>query len=281
MKKMLLSMALPSVLLLHGLGFLLLLAFALNLGPRSELLPTIVFVTSCCVGGYLLKSKQKQAGCTVILDWAVFAFISVLLLSFALQAFNAPWVKANLRNVPFLVILPYLCGRLTTGHDLKWFATMIMVLFGASLGIAILIFLFVEDSQFHYRPIIHGSDEVTARFALLTAYACIITVYFQLTKTTQCLKVVVISLVILVLLVLLLNFLGLRGIVIATVPPMFVACMKAHWVPPTQRWIIAGVYISAIIASYFLFQQAALKDMEGARQISNVISSGAAKRQGA
>lgn len=269
-------MALPSVVLLHGLGFLLLLSWGAGWGRQPSLLLTVIAVASAAVLWRLVLEARNRALVMAGGDWAFAAIIAAVVLSLAWQPWGAPWVRINALYLLFLAVLPYLCGRLVKPDDLKLFTSLVVVVFAVSLTIYAVIFLTVDDSQWHYRPIIYGSDEVTARMASLCAYVCMIGWYWYMSssyKPSIWLEAVAVGM--LFALVIFLSFLGLRGVVLATVPAVLLTCAKANWLGRLHRFSIVLLYLGAVICAYYLFGSAVAKDVNAMRELAGIVSDGA------
>ncbi len=176
-------------------------------------------------------------------------FLFVMLLSAAIQGFEKPWIAANMIYVPFLMVCPYLCGRFLRQSDLSILFRALPLL--AILGILISIWLFATNSNswLQYRPIINGTDEITARLANLIACAVLL-IFLRLTwRTQQIDHYSILYSSVFIAGIVLLVFLGLRGILYACLVSIFLLLLKANWLGIKCRLIYSFLIAVVVIVS--------------------------------
>lgn len=133
-----LSPALPAAGLLFGMVFCLAISFFVGL-PWSQL-ATIAFYGVLLVWIGLLVMQQREAVRDFgLIDKLFYAFVLVALMSLAANDIHDIVVQKYLKFLPFMVLVPFLCGRLMRPRDIRIFAVFL-----AWAGPAILILALVD-----------------------------------------------------------------------------------------------------------------------------------------
>lgn len=268
------SMAWPSLFLLHGLGFLLLLGLVLGLGRRKEYAVAIVLLATVWMV-FVIARKWKRESFSFHLqtiDWLFVSFVVLIFLSFLAQGMDKPWVQANARFVPFYVIVPYVCGRFMRKEDAILFSKGLALALCITLPVFLLSFLSVDDSYFHYRPQVAGTDEVAARISHLVAQACVAMIYLLLTSVDAVrIHIVLRYLLLLCALAIVLVFMGIRILALISLCIVAFGCFKAKWMPLRQRALIVVVYALVLVGSYaVMYQTNALASKNGMEIVAEV-----------
>jgi O-antigen ligase len=235
------SVTSPYLLLQYGILFGLL--FVATAGLQWQPTFTAVIFLSAAVWVATLIPLQALRSPNVS-DILFASFLLLMLLSAAIQGWGQPWLAANLVYAPFLIICPYLCGRFLQRGDLSVLFRILPLL--AVMGILISIWSFATNpnSWLQYRPIINGSDEITARLASLLSCATLVT-FLRLTwKTQEVNRYTALYFSIFIAGIILLVFLGLRSILYTCLTTIFLVMLKASWLGIRSKL----VYTSAIIS---------------------------------
>lgn len=137
----LLSPALPAAALLFGMVFFL--AFASFSGLPWQPTATITLYCALFVWVALLAWRQRKLwGGIGVIDVLFGAFIFLVLVSLLIQGFTwaGPWKYG--RYLPFMAIMPYMCGRLMRVQDTQLFFRVV-----ASAALVMLMLLAIDYWQ--------------------------------------------------------------------------------------------------------------------------------------
>lgn len=245
-KKILTSVSMPAIFFQHGLLMGLLLAAIVGFSWLRE--ATILLFLLSAVGVAFAVARVGLPKPRP-LDILFLSFLALVLISMAQQGWSEPGVSVNFFFIPLLMIAPYICGRLTGRRDVTQFIRWLLLLAVVALLMTFVVLLGDTNSKFHYRPLLHGGDEITARLALLLAYAGI-TLSYLLTRqmvgaiwltnaSTKLLSALIIVILILI-------FLGLRAIALAFVLAVLINAYSAKWLSVLKR-IVYGLTISGLV----------------------------------
>jgi O-antigen ligase len=268
------STAWPSLILLHGLGFLLLLGLVLGLGRRTEYaIGAVLLSTAWLVFVVIRKWKRDSINIKLqIIDLLFALFVLLIILSFLVQGMDKSWVQTNAWFVPFYIIIPYICGRFMREADLILFSKGLALALSITIPVFLLSFLFVNDSYFHYRPQVAGTDEVAARISFLVAQVGVVMIYLLLTNVSSVrIRVVFLYLLLLCALAISLVFMGLRTLILISFCIVALGCFKAKWMSLQHRAIIAGIYVLFLVgANAVMIQANALASKNGSEIVVEV-----------
>ncbi len=181
MKPYLFSPALPAVAILYGLVFIF--AFTHFAGLRWHLSITLAFYSGLFAWVVLLAWRQRAL-------WATFGVIDALFCVFILWVLTSLLIQGDPgyvafkygRYLPFLVILPYVCGRLMRVIDLSLFYKII-----AWASIVLLMLLVIDYWQYLSKLVIYsrwpffGHDYALLLVAMLLAASLVILSFFFFT----------------------------------------------------------------------------------------------------
>lgn len=261
-RKILTSINMPAILLQYGLLMGLLLAAIVGFSWLREMTITLFLLSAVGVAFAVVRIGLPNPR---PLDILFLSFLALVLISVAQQGWSEPGVSVNFFFVPLMMIAPYICGRLTGRRDVTQLIRWLLVLAVVALLMIIVVLLDDTNSRFHYRPLLHGGDEITARLALLLAYAGITLSYLltrQMVGGKWLTKTSVKLLSALIIVILLLVFLGLRAIALAFVLAVLLNAYSAKWLSVLKRTVY-GLTISGLVvfASLSIQQASAAKNM--------------------
>jgi O-antigen ligase len=265
-KKVLTSISVSSILLQYGLLMGFLLAAIVGFSWLREMTIALFLFSAVGVAFSVVKVGLPKPR---LLDILFISFLVLVLISMAQQGWSEPGVSANFFFVPLMMIAPYICGRLTGGRDIIQLIRWLLVLAVVALLMAIVLLLGDTNSRFHYRPILHGGDEITARLALLLAYAGIILSYLLTRRMVGGIRFTKASaklLSALILVTLLIIFLGLRAVVLVFLLILLLNAYSAKWLPALTR-VAYGLMISALVVVASL-------SMQQVRETNNMLVTG-------
>lgn len=138
MRSYLLSPALPAAALLFGMVFCL--AFSQFAGLRWQQSATITLYGVLFVWVGLLAWRQRRLWIRFgMIDALFWAFILLVLVSLAIQGVFSPEAQKYGRYLPFMAIVPYVCGRLMRPRDVHLLSGIV-----ASAGLVMLILLVID-----------------------------------------------------------------------------------------------------------------------------------------
>lgn len=141
MRSYLLSPALPAAALLFGMVFCL--AFAQFAGLRWQQPATITLYSVLFVWVGMLAWRQRRLWIRFgMIDALFWAFILLVLVSLAIQGVFSPEAQKYGRYLPFMAIVPYVCGRLMRPRDVHLLSGIV-----ASAGLVMLILLVIDYWQ--------------------------------------------------------------------------------------------------------------------------------------
>lgn len=141
MRSYLLSPALPAAALLFGMVFCL--AFSQFAGLRWQQSATITLYGVLFVWVGLLAWRQRRLWIRFgMIDALFLAFILLVLASLAIQGIFSPEAQKYGRYLPFMAIVPYVCGRLMRPRDVHLLSGIV-----ASAGLVMLILLVIDYWQ--------------------------------------------------------------------------------------------------------------------------------------
>jgi len=135
------SPALPAAVLLFGMVFGL--AFASFLGLRWQPFATITLYSALFIWVALLAWRQRKLwGRFSVIDVLFGAFIFLVLASLLIHGvtWSGPWKYG--RYLPFMVVVPYVCGRLIRAKDIQVFFSVV-----ASAALVMLILVAIDYWQ--------------------------------------------------------------------------------------------------------------------------------------
>ena len=149
------SPALPAAILLFGMIFCL--AFAQFAGLRWQPSATITLYSGLLVWVVLLAWRQRKLWAGIgMIDILFGAFILWVFASLAIQGAPEAVAWRYGRYLPFLVIVPYVCGRLMRARDLHLLFKIV-----ASAGLVMLILLAIDYWQnFHGVAVYRSYDRL-------------------------------------------------------------------------------------------------------------------------
>jgi len=141
MRSCLLSPALPAIALLFGMVFCL--AFALFAGLHWQRAATITLYSVLFVWVSLLAWRQRRLWTRLGGGDALFlAFILLVPASLAIQGVTRPEAQKYGSYLPFMAIVPYVCGRLMQLRDVRLLFSIV-----ASAGLIMLVLLAIDYWQ--------------------------------------------------------------------------------------------------------------------------------------
>ncbi len=132
------SPAIPGFFILHGMLFILITVHFLDILWSST--ATVIFYMAVSSWVILIITQQRNLFRSVtVVDWLFLFFIFYVLLRGATDLSSVDnFNKSYLRYLPFLTLIPYLCGRLITYADVEIFKNTVIL---ASLILLILVLL--------------------------------------------------------------------------------------------------------------------------------------------
>ncbi len=265
-RKMLTSISISAIFLQYGLLMGLLLAVIIGFSWQRVMTIVLLLLPAVGVAFTVVKVGLPKPR---LLDILFLSLLALVLISMAQQGWSEPGVSTNFFFIPLMMIAPYVCGRLTGARDIIQLIRLLLVLAVVALLMVGVIFLVDTNSRFHYRPLLHGGDEITARLALLLAYAGITLSYLltrQMVGVIWLTKASAKLLLALIAVTLMLVFLGLRGLVLAFILTLLLNTYSAQWLSVLKR-VIYGLIILALVV-------AASLSMHEAREKNNTLVTG-------
>ena len=255
-RKMLTSISMSAILLQYGLLMGLLLAAIVGFSWLREMTIALFLLSAVGVAFAVVRVGLPKPRS---LDILFLSFLALVLISMAQQGWSEPGVSVNFFFVPLMMIAPYICGRLTGRRDVTQLIRLLLVLAVVALLMAIVLLLGDTNSRFHYRPLLHGGDEITARLALLLAYAGITLSYLltrQMVAGKWLTKASAKLLSALIIVILLLVFLGLKSIALAFVLAVLLNAYSARWLSVLKRTVYGLTILGLVVFASLSIQQA-------------------------
>jgi O-antigen ligase len=228
-----LSPALPAVLLLYGLLFMLVLTGYAEI-LWSQAITAFVYILAAVWMVAIAFFRPAQKIKLISIDFLFIGFLLLIAISFAVQGFSSPGIDKYAKYVPFLMILPYVCGRMMLPRDVS-----LLTLLLTALSVLTLFFMVAygagNSEMAHYRPTIFGGDEITARAAHLLAFSALPVSAVIVSRMGAPIGAVMhrpflLSLALLLALILFVQvYLGLRGILLSLLLALVLLSAKAAW----------------------------------------------------
>ena len=250
------SINIPTLLLQYGVLVGLLLAAIVGFSWQREMTIVLFFVSAVCVAFSALRFGLPKPR---LLDILFLSFFALVLISMAQQGWAKPGVSKNFFFIPLMILAPYICGRFTVERDIKQLIRWLLALTVVALLIFTLILVSDSNEIFQYRPLINGSDEITARLATLLAYAGITLAYLltrQIAGVIRFINVFAKKVIPLILITLLIIFLGIRGVLLVFLLTLLLTAYSATWLSK-KTIFISGLLMSALVVVAIFFGQQA------------------------
>ncbi|WP_035383201.1 O-antigen ligase family protein [Ferriphaselus sp. R-1] len=150
------NLAYPAALLLFGLLFGFAFTYFLQVPWKSWMTITLYCVSLCWVL-MAARSRLERLLPRTRLEWLTAGFALLILLSFTLHHSRHVWLSGYLRYFPFLVVLPFLCGKLMRPVDVNRLSKIIIYAGLALLPLLLLDLLF-SARQLGQRWTFFGQD---------------------------------------------------------------------------------------------------------------------------
>lgn len=247
------SPALPAGVLLFGMVFCLAGAHFVGLPWQTGATAALYGVLAAWVG-VLAWQRRRDIPPLGAIDWLFILFMGLVLASAAACGFSAPGLQKYGRYLPFLVVVPYLCGRLMGTADLLKF---VLVLASAGLGMLPLLLI-----DYFWSPEVEGRsarwpffgyDHSALLIGMLLAGALVSLASYVVaernepsgaSRTRSAMLLAAIGLASVAVVVT-----GGRGAALAAVIGTTFLCLTAHWRRPVARLLVPLYVVGVVIAS--------------------------------
>lgn len=214
MRERLFSAAIPGVWLLHGMAFTMAVAYFVGaMWSRSLTIVCVVMPAFWVTILSIIKARDFRRATTQDLLFGL--FLLVLLASLVFQGGGTTQAGRKYAGyLPFLVMVPYVCGRLMGDTDIRMFSRLLV-----AMGVAMAVLLLLEFRtlpQGPGRPVLFGFDHAPLSVGAVLATAVIALYSGLIGSQHACRAKRVVGIALLGLLVAALAFSMARGWLVAT-----------------------------------------------------------------